>query len=60
MFSLLFKLAVEGFKALATDGPTAEEFDMAVKNLQKKLPESRITNRYWGGVLRRHNNWIRI
>ena len=53
----LRKLAVEGFKALATDGPTAEEFDMAVKNLQKKLPESRITNRYWGGVLRRHNDY---
>ena len=38
-------------RALATDGPTAEEFDMAQKNLQKNIPESKINNSYWLNTL---------
>ena len=38
----------------AQNGPTAEELSMAVENLKKNLPESRINNRYWMNVL---ENW---
>ena len=50
-------LAVDGLKAFAKDGPTPEEFDMAVKNLLKNIPEQRVTNRYWAGVLRQNNDY---
>ena len=40
-------LAVEGLRGIATDGPTAEQFDKTVKNLQKNIPERKITNTYW-------------
>ena len=43
----LISLCHEGLNSLAEEGPTAEEFDMAKKNLEKNIPESRITNRYW-------------
>lgn len=43
----LRELALKDLKALAENGPTAEEFDMAKKNLQKRIPESRIKNSYW-------------
>ncbi|MGM9764848.1 MAG: M16 family metallopeptidase [Candidatus Cryptobacteroides sp.] len=48
----LIKLSLEGLNSLAEDGPTAEEFDMAKKNLEKNIPESRITNRHWNNALR--------
>ena len=35
----------------AENGPTAEEFSMAVENLKKNLPEKRISNNYWLSVL---------
>ena len=47
----LRELAMRDLKALATDGPTAEEFDMAQKNLQKNIPESKINNSYWLNTL---------
>ena len=50
-------MAVSGLKEFAAQGPTPEEFDMAVKNLQKVLPERRITNNYWTSVLRQHNDY---
>ena len=50
-------LATDGLKAFAEQGPTAEEFDMAVKNLLKNIPEQRITNRYWAGILRQYNDY---
>ena len=31
----------------AQDGPTAEELAMAIENLKKNIPESRINNGYW-------------
>ena len=48
----LVELSLRDLNALTTDGPTAEEFDMAKKNLQKQIPESRITNGHWLNVLR--------
>lgn len=43
----LVGICEETLQNLASEGPDAEEFDMAKKNLLKKIPESRITNRYW-------------
>lgn len=48
----LVRLSLDGLESLAADGPSAEEFDMAQKNLKKKLPESRISNNYWLSSLR--------
>ena len=43
----LRELAFKGLNDLAADGPTAEEFDMAKKNLQKNLPEDKVKNSWW-------------
>lgn len=43
----LRELAVKGINDLANGGPTDEELNMAKLNLQKNIPESRQTNRYW-------------
>ena len=48
----LRELAAQGLKDLAENGPTAEEFDMTLKNLQKNIPERRIRNSYWEGALK--------
>ena len=48
----LISLSLEGLNSLAAEGPTAEEFDMAQKNLQKNIPEGRILNSYWMTSLR--------
>ena len=40
--------------AFAANGPTAEELSMAIENLKKNIPESRISNNYWQSVL---TNW---
>lgn len=53
----LVELSIEGLNSLAKDGPTAEEFDMTVKNLEKNIPESRISNEYWLGALRFANTY---
>ena len=44
-------LTVKYLKEYAQNGPTAEEFAMAVENVKKNLPESRISNNYWLGAL---------
>ena len=44
-------LTTKYLKEFAQNGPTAEEFAMAVENVKKNLPESRINNRYWMSVL---------
>ncbi len=44
-------LAATGLGDLAKNGPTDEEFQMTVKNLEKNIPERRITNRYWSSAL---------
>ena len=40
-------LALEGLRKVATEGPTAEQYDKTVKNLEKNIPELRINNNYW-------------
>ena len=47
MADRLRELAFKGLNDLAADGPTAEEFDMAKKNLQKNLPEDKVKNSWW-------------
>ena len=44
-------LTVQYLKELAQNGPTAEEFAMAMENIQKNLPESRISNSYWQSAI---------
>ena len=43
----LIKLAVDGLQKLAYEGPTQEQVNMAVENMKKNVPESRISNQYW-------------
>ena len=43
----LREIAIREFKALAENGPTDEEVQMAKLNLQKNLPESRQKNSWW-------------
>ena len=47
-------LTVKYLKEYAQNGPTPEEFAMAVENVKKNLPESRISNNYWLGALSKH------
>ena len=41
----------------AQEGPSAEELSMAIENLKKNIPESRINNRYWMSVLDSWNKY---
>ena len=43
----LRELAKSGMTSIAEDGPTAEHFDKALKNLRKQVPEDRVRNSYW-------------
>jgi zinc protease len=47
----LADLTIKYLKEYAQNGPTPEEFAMAVENVKKNLPESRISNNYWLGAL---------
>lgn len=47
----LCSIATEQLQQFAQNGPTAEELSMAIENLKKNIPESRISNRYWMNVL---------
>ena len=38
-------------KKYAENGPTQEQFNMAVENMKKNLPEKRISNAYWLSAL---------
>ena len=40
-------LTAQYLKEFAQNGPTAEELAMALENLKKNVPESRISNSYW-------------
>ena len=51
----LSSLAAKGLKDLAENGPTAEHFNMAIENLKKNIPESRINNGYWMNCLQTWN-----
>jgi zinc protease len=44
-------LTTKYLREYAQNGPTAEEFAMALENVKKNLPESRISNNYWMSVL---------
>ena len=44
-------LTVKYLKELAQNGPTDEELAMALENLKKNVPESRISNSYWKNAL---------
>ena len=46
-YAKLCELAKDGIRRLAEEGPTQEQFNIALENLKKNLPESRITNSYW-------------
>lgn len=52
----LRQLAVDGLRGIAENGPTAEQFDKTVKNMQKNIPERRITNSYWMSALMTWND----
>ena len=47
----LRELAKSGFRSIAENGPSAEQFDKTVKNLQKTIPENRQKNAYWSSIL---------
>ena len=44
-------LTVKYLEELAQNGPTEEELAMAVQNLAKNIPESRISNSYWQSAI---------
>ena len=48
----LCDIAKEQLYAFAEKGPSAEELSMAIENLKKNIPESRISNNYWLSVLK--------
>ncbi len=50
----LSKLAVEGVQKIITEGIPADKFDMILKNVQKNIPQDRISNGYWGSVLQKY------
>ena len=54
MADKLCDIARNELYTFAENGPTDAELAMAVENLKKNIPESRISNSYWLGVL---NNW---
>ena len=47
----LRELARNGFRGIAQNGPSADQFDKTLKNLQKNIPESRLQNAYWSSML---------
>ncbi len=55
MADKLRELVIEGMQELIENGPTASEFEMTVNNLQKNIPERKITNAYWATALREHD-----
>ena len=48
----LLKVAKHQLSEFITSGPTTEEFNNAVLNLKKNIPEKRISNAYWLGEIR--------
>ena len=47
----LRELAKSGLQGIAENGISAEQFDKTVKNMQKRIPESRQRNNYWASVI---------
>ena len=50
----LSKLAIEGVRKIITEGIPADKFDMIIKNVQKNIPQDRISNSYWGSTLQKY------
>jgi zinc protease len=44
-------LTAQYLKEFAQNGPTAEQLSMALENLKKNIPESRISNSYWQSAI---------
>ncbi len=51
MVAKLCGIAKDELVKFAQNGPTDAELSMAVENLKKNIPESRISNKYWLSVL---------
>ncbi len=51
MADRLRDIATKGLKDMAENGVSQEQFNMAIENLKKNLPESRISNSYWSNNL---------
>jgi zinc protease len=47
----LRELARSGFNEIAKNGPTADQFDKTIRNLQKTIPEQRLKNNYWSSMI---------
>ena len=48
----LSQIAIDELKKYAQNGPTEEQFNKALENLKKNLPEKRINNNYWMNALK--------
>ena len=53
----LRQLAIDGLRKVASEGPTAEQFDKTAKNLEKNIPERRISNSYWMRAIKNWNDY---
>ncbi len=53
----LRELAVAGLRGIAENGPSAEQFDKAKKNLEKSIPESKLHNSTWRSALESYENY---
>jgi zinc protease len=51
MCDKLREMALQGLRDLAENGPTDDEVNSAVLNLQKNIPERRLTNAYWRSAI---------
>lgn len=51
----LREIALEGIRKIAENGPSEEQFNKTIKNLEKNIPERKITNSYWMSALA---NWV--
>ena len=50
----LSKIAIDELKKYAENGPTEEQFNKALENMKKNLPEQRINNGYWMKALQHY------
>ncbi len=57
MAEKLSGLAIKGLRELAENGPDQDKFNMAVENLKKNIPESRINNSYWSSNLYQYEKY---
>ncbi len=48
----LNQMAYTEFLRVAEEGPTEEDFNNAVRNLEKTLPENKVRNSFWSSALR--------